>query len=684
MSDDQSNGINVDASGNATIGGDAVGRDKITSIATHYYGPLPIQPRRAELLHQPYFFGREDELNQIADALDPDSRGWGVLIDGPGGIGKTALAIRAGHLAPDEHYPTKIFLSAKVRELTPQGEQPLQDFMLPNYMALLAELAHELGEADIEKIDPSERARTVRRALENRKALIIVDNLETFDEKERVRLFQFLSRLPRSCKAIVTSRRRTDVEARVIRLDRLSPEAAQSLISELAKNNKHLARASEKERQQLYETARGNPLLIKWLAGQLGRGHCRTIADVCKFIEAAPKDNDPLAYIFGDLLDTFTESETAVLAALAHFTQPAKVKWIAEIAGISESAAQTALEDLTDRALLVSDARAEAYLLPSLAATFLRRKRPEVIAQASARLTDGVYALALENGYRNYGRFPVLEAEWPRIATALPLFIHSKGSRLQRLCNALRSFLNFSGRWDERLALCLQAEEQAIAMNATYEAGWRSQQAGYIYYLRGQAAEVLGCAQRAEKHWEQAGAHEKSTAIRLRGLGLELMQKYPAALSAFEEALSIRRAIGMESRYMATVLNDIGRIEQFLGNYAAAESRYREALRVAEKVGDHSNSAEITGNLARLALVRQNWPNVEAGAREALSISEKIGRQELIGANCSLIAKALARQGRKAEGLLYAQRAVEIFTKLHSKDLEEAQAVLQECEGGSG
>ena len=135
---------------------------------------------------------------------------------------------------------------------------------------------------------------------------------------------------------------------------------------------------------------------------------------------------------------------------------------------------------------------------------------------------------------------------------------------------------------------------------------------------------------------------------------------------------------------MASVLNDIGRIEQFLGNYSAAESRYREALRIAEKVSDHSNSAEITGNLARLALVRQNWPNVEAGAREALSISEKIGRQELIGANCSLIAKALARQGRRAESLPYAQRAVEIFTKLRSPELEGAQAVLKECEGVNG
>src|SRR6266536_5286946 len=46
---------------------------------------------QSNLPRLPYFFGREDELAQIAEALAPDARGWGMLIDGPGGIGKTAL-----------------------------------------------------------------------------------------------------------------------------------------------------------------------------------------------------------------------------------------------------------------------------------------------------------------------------------------------------------------------------------------------------------------------------------------------------------------------------------------------------------------------------------------------------------------------------------------------------------------
>ncbi|MCI5159209.1 MAG: ATP-binding protein, partial [Candidatus Electrothrix sp. AUS1_2] len=94
-------------------------------------------PARSNIPQQSLFFGRTKELTTIAEAISPEARTWGVLIDGPGGIGKTALAIRAGHDAPARDFERRIFLSAKVRELTPTGEQPLDDFSLRDYLSLL-------------------------------------------------------------------------------------------------------------------------------------------------------------------------------------------------------------------------------------------------------------------------------------------------------------------------------------------------------------------------------------------------------------------------------------------------------------------------------------------------------------------------------------------------------------------
>ena len=237
---------------------------------------------------QPYFFGREKELATIREAISPKARTWGALIDGPGGIGKTALAIHAGHLAPPEHFERKIFLSAKVRELTPAGEQPLEDFMLPNYMALLSELDCELGLDTIAQSDPNSAPTWCGAPWPNRRALIVIDNVETFPEAERVRLYQFLSRLPETCKAIVTSRRRTDIDARVVRLDRMERKDALDAAGRVGQEQPPPAAGDEAERIALYEITNGNPLLITWAVGQLGRAgsQCRTIPQVVAFLQA--------------------------------------------------------------------------------------------------------------------------------------------------------------------------------------------------------------------------------------------------------------------------------------------------------------------------------------------------------------------------------------------------------------
>ena len=42
-------------------------------------------------------------------------------------------------------------------------------------------------------------------------------------------------------------------------------------------------------------------------------------------------------------------------------------------------------------------------------ADFLRRKRPEVVAETGSRLEQRAYALIMENGYQKHDRFPVLD-----------------------------------------------------------------------------------------------------------------------------------------------------------------------------------------------------------------------------------------------------------------------------------
>ena len=102
---------------------------------------------------------------------------------------------------------------------------------------------------------------------------------------------------------------------------------------------------------------------------------------------------------------------------------------------------------------------------------------------------------------------------------------------------------------------------------------------------------------------------------------------------------------------------------------------------MARAVGHAEGVALCIHNLADLGLSREDWPRAETLAREALPLSEKLGRQELIASNCEHLALALMRQGKAAEALPYARRAVDIYTHLRSPEFEAARATLRECEG---
>lgn len=625
------------------------------------------------------FFGREDELRKIADALDPDSRTWGALIDGPGGMGKTSLAVRAAYDAPPKVFDRIVFISLKSRELDDDGLRDLSGFLVSGLVELFGELARELGRDDIVKVAEDLRPRLLLEALRGTRTLLVLDNLESLLKPERDTLFTFVKKLPAGCKAILTSRGRIGSGAEELILEKLDEQAALDTLAELATHNPHLARTSEAERLVLYRETGGSPLLLRWTAGQIGRGHCLTFTDALDFLRACPPGNDPLEFIFGDLVEHFSDAETRALCALTYFTLPAKVEHVADNAGLPEADADRALRSLVNRSLAVPNDELTAFTLVPMVADFLRKKKPDVVAETGDRLGKRAYALIVENGYHNHDRFPVLETAWPGIAPALAVFLDGENQRLQTVCDALTHFLDFQGRWDEWLALTEKAEVRAVDADCHIDAGWRAYQAGYIHFLRNQADAVLFFAGRATAHWAKADARERATAIRLGGFGHELKGEYSAAIAAYEEALHLYRNLAAESVDVVTSLSDLADTVQLTGDYATAETRYCEALQMARAISYAEGVAVCTGNLAAVALNRKNWPGAETLAREALSLSDAVNRQELIASNNHRLATALVNQGKSADALPHARRAVEIFIRLGSPGLAKAQATLAEC-----
>lgn len=630
----------------------------------------------------PYFFGRTVDLERVAAALRPDDRTWIILIHGPGGIGKTAFAIRAAELARPEDYSRIVFVSSKRSELEPGGKRAIRDFLVSGYIEILNAIARELGDKKFGEHDEAQRSAELQKLLREERILLVIDNLESLSADDLGRVVEFLRNLPSGCKAIITSRRRTDIQCHLVTLGSIAWEDAQQLLTALERSNRLLANASEDQRRCLHHDCGGNPLILQWVVGQLGRGQCRTVASALNLLKESPAGQDALEFIFGDISKHFTPEEASLLAALSHFTLPIQTKHLAELADVSPLAAQPVLESLHDRALVVGDVEMKKFLLRPLVADFLRRTRPEVIQITGDRLEKQAYALVVENGYKNHDRFPLLDTAWATVAASLPRFLAGENARLQTVCAALNTFLEFTGRWDELLALERDAESRAVSEGNFDKAGWRAYQVGWVHYLREQSGEVLAYADRAEAHWRQAkgGIRETAFAIRLRGLGHELAKDYPAAADAYRDAIKLWRTMDRESEDVAIGLNDLAGAERIDRQFEAAERDYREALRIARAIDYHEGVATYTGNLAVLRLDRKDWSGAETLAREAMRLAEKIGRQELIAWTSHLTAKALIRQGRKEEALPHARRAAEIYQKLGSPDLAGTQQTLAECE----
>jgi tetratricopeptide (TPR) repeat protein len=647
--------------------------------------PLPsVATRRSTLNNLPRqrpFFGRERELEAIRASLDSDSRNWGVTITGPGGMGKTSLAVRAAYDALDS-FARVVFLSIKQRELDDSGVQTLDGFSVPGFIEMLNELARELGRPEIVKALAEERVRLLLDALRGTSTLIVLDNVELLSRDDRNRVSGFVNRLPQGSKAIVTSRQRIGSGGELLMLDKLDEPAALAMLADLARNNPLLAKTTDAERLTLYRQTDGHPLLMRWIAGQLGRGSCRTFADAIGFLRSCPPDNNPLEFIFGDLVPGFSDEETRVLVALSYFKQPATVEHIAGITDLGAEHVETALHTLANRSLIVSDQEDRAYSPVPMVGEFVRRQRADVAAAVAKRLQDYVASLLVENGGNRYDQFPILDREWPTIAAALPLIVDGPNDQLQTVCDALGTFLEFTGRWDERLSFSQRAEAKAQAVGDHQSAGWRAYEVGQIHGLRGQADEVLACAGRALEHWNlaQAGARERAAALLLRGQGHESKGDYAAAIGVLAEATALLNDIDPEHPNLAFALNELGHAEQASGDRTSAEKSFERALAIARQSNLGAEEAWILTNLSRLALEQGKAQQAELMAREVLQIAEKLGHRELTALGSHLVAVAMLDHGSRAEAIPYARQAVDIYTQLASPALERAQETLRETE----
>lgn len=166
-----------------------------------------LPPRLVEMV------GRDDHLAHVTDLLE-DRRI--VSLVGPGGVGKTTLAVEAGH-AVDEHFPDGVWLVALADVDTPDAVVPA--------------IARAVGAPTTEPLD-----RALRDYLSGHQALLVLDNAEHVREAAAATTRDLAAAAP-EMRFLITSRRPVGLPGEaVVQVPPLDRQAAVGLLRQRARD----------------------------------------------------------------------------------------------------------------------------------------------------------------------------------------------------------------------------------------------------------------------------------------------------------------------------------------------------------------------------------------------------------------------------------------------------------------
>ncbi|MDJ0617874.1 MAG: tetratricopeptide repeat protein [Calothrix sp. MO_192.B10] len=653
------------------------------------------------------FVGRKREIEQCLEALAPEERGWGVAIDGIGGMGKTALALEVAYLAREQAmFDAYLFASAKTTWLSPEGVRQ-ETLALSSLDAFCREFARILGQDEIVRMsDARERRRALLDALRGRRVLLIWDNLETLTKEERNQIAEFLRKLPTPNKAIITSRRRTGESALTIRLDQLSWEEAADMMRQLGQRQFRVERALQqagvKGQQELYDVAGGNPLALDWTLGLIAqKGYSFNTA--LKLLRNAAFSSDLYGFLFADAVRDLAATDRTLLSVFVVFFTPATVAALGDVTGLSPTEIRSGLDRLVTLSL-VNDLEGERYGLhpltrnyvtvalggtPAGTATPTSATQLDANAQRKALRYWVDYAQKYGgSGKDAYKTYDKLEAEWQNlegIANTLRELSGIPGTLQDReaaqmlidLENALIQFLWFRGYWDEYIRLGEWRYQAGKGLGKWSDAGWGAFHAAMTHYHRAETDQAAIWADRMTAAMERGGSrYDRATAAQMQGNVAQQRRDWAEAERWHQDALAAYRELG-EEEGEANTLNWLGVVAHQQQQYDRAETYYQQALAIAEKLDLKEPQAYISSSLGRLALDRDRPQEARLWYERELTLAQEVGRQDKVAYAQAGLAQVLEAEGRYSEALELAQQALQIRERLRDGNVAYSRGLVE-------
>jgi tetratricopeptide (TPR) repeat protein len=605
------------------------------------------------------FTGRELELRGLIDSVRRHIESGRTIpvyaIDGMPGVGKTVLAVHAGHRLADQFPDGQFFLD--LHAYTPgRRDRPPAGALFDLLLASGARPSQIPADLD---------ARTAlwRKRMAGRKALLILDNAAGRSQVQPL--------LPGagSCLVIVTSRRRllglgASQAAIPLALNTLPAEDAVALFAATAGRDQDPDEA-------------GAVADLVGLAGYLPLAICLLAARI------RPEPGWRVGNLVSDLaraarrLDHLRAEDIAVGAAFDlsyRRLPPARRRFFRRLGlhpgpDLDQNAAAALGGTAPDDARRHLDALYHDRLLDQPA--YGRYRMHDLIGQYARALTDhpGASAnaeretaldrlaahyqraaqaadrrLARDSGCPAHARQQALD--WMRIesanvfacAGALPT---SAGNRLTALAAAMAGYLRGAGPWDRATAL----HQAAVVAAERAEDGGAQARAlldlGEVYRLTGRYLSAEHALRQARELFERADdRHGVAGTLTQLAHVQRRAGDHRGAAERLAEAVASYEKLG-DLRGQADALDELGVVRFQLGDHRAALDTVRQALAIHRDLGDRSGEATALHQFGAFQLLTGEYPPAIDAFERALVAHRELGDRH--GQGCALNYLGIAR-----------------------------------------
>jgi tetratricopeptide (TPR) repeat protein len=670
----QSGGVNI-SGGQAHIDGDIVGRDKIV-----YEAPVPAIAALHQLPPPPAdFTGREAELRDLRAALETG----GVHISGlqgQGGVGKTALALKlAAELAPN--FPdAQIYLDLKGVSEKPRTAAEALSHVLRAFHpeATLPEKEEDL-------------CALFRHVLHDKRVLLLMDNA-----KDAAQVKSLMP--PEGCTLLVTSRFRFTLPGLHQKsLDTFPPDDAKKLLLEIAPRIKpeaeaiaklcgylalalrlaataiaeHIDLAPAEYRQKLADEKQR----LKLLGGNEEEGVDASITLSYNLLDAEAQKRWRTLSVFPDTFDT----------------PAAAVVWEMETDAAADETKAT-LSRLLQYSMLEWDDSTKRYRLHDLMRDFARQRSTPAESDASVfrhakhylavlSSSDFLYRKGGESMMRGLALFD-LESGNIQAGQAWAAAHAARDHDAAKLCSGYPD-------WGaDVLDLRQHRREQILwreaALNAARKLKDGAAEGRHLGNL-GVAYKNLGEYRRAIDYYEKALAIDREIANRrgegqaLGNLGLayDSLGEYRRAIDYHEKALAIDREIA-NRQGEGQALGNLAIAYHSLGEYRRAIDYHEQHLAIAREIGDRRGEGKALGNLGSAYYALGEYRRAIEYHEQHLAIAREIGDRQGEGNALGNLGNVYYSLGDRKKAIEHAEAALNIFEQIEDPNAAKVRKQLEE------